>query len=811
MKSGRIILAADFIIILICLLGVYQIEEKPDLPAEAATNNSGIIINSVDDSSYNYLKGSEILSVNDIKVNNINTLEFLLDGDRIGDSIKVSVIKDGKKFDTYLSLVSYYNIGYVLIVLITGLLTFALALLAYIKSTDKKVALVFHWLAITTSVILMTSWGNYTVPSPFIGSLTRISLAGAYAFLPILFIHFTLLYPIYNNDFVYKKIQILYALALLLFAASIFIIANAFRWKSEQVIGNYYSFFDGLRLYLSLLLIAGVINFVLSYIRSDSEVEKKKLKWVLLGLTVCPAFYVILWVIPGIYFSKNIIPEELLIVFIFFVPVTFAISILKYHLLDINFVINRGLVYFLSLGSAILFYLLIVYGFDILLVNFNNSVPSILAASVIALLFNPAKNRIQNFVDKKFFKVDYDFRKAIKEINLLMGQSLMVEKLSDIYVSELDKLIPVSKTAIVIYNNDSESFSLLKGDNFGNQELFEINQIIEKGISFKKGLTNKERTEKECEIPNDDTGTLKKIGITAAIPIFISGGKLLGLLLLGDKKSGLRCTPEDMDLLQSINSKFASEWERIELNNKILQEQIQKEKLRELNETKSFFISSVSHEFKTPLTSIKMFSELLKNSRSITDNEQLHYLDIIEGESGRLDRMIENVLNLSRIEKGIKQYNFDSISINDLVKNAVTLMEYQLKMEKCEYSVKYLTEDKIIKADYDLMTGVIINLISNAIKYSTSVKRMEISIEDEEAMVKINVRDWGIGISEKDMEHILDPYYRGNGSNKNKTKGFGIGLALVKNIVNAHNGHLDIESCPGKGSIFSISFPRVII
>jgi signal transduction histidine kinase len=811
MKSGKIIFAADFIIILICLLGVYQIEEKPDLPAEVATNNSEIIINSVNDRSYNYLNGSTILSVNDVKVNNISTLEFLLDGYRIGDSIKVSVSKDAKIFNIYISLVSYYNIGYVLIVLITGLLTFTLALLAYSKSTDKKVAAVFHWLAISTSVILMTSWGNYAVPSLLIGPLTRISLAGAYAFLPILFIHFTLLYPVHNNDPFYKKIQLLYALAFLLFAVGIFIIAFAFNWKSEQVIGNYYSFFNGLRIYLSLLLVAGVINFMLSYIRSDSDIEKKKLKWVLFGLTICPAFYVVLWVIPGIYLSRNIVPEELLIIFIFFVPVTFAISILKYHLLDIDLVINRGLVYFLSLGLAILLYLLIVYGLDILLVNFNNSVPSIVAASVIALLFNPAKSRIQKFVDKKFFKVNYDFRKVIKEINLLMGQSLTVEKLSDLYVSELDKLIPVSKTAIVIYNNDSESFSLLKGDNFGNQELCEINQIIKNGISFKKGLANKERTEKECEIPNDDTGTLKKLGITAAIPITISREKLLGLLLLGDKKSGLRYSPEDTDLLQSINSKFASEWERIELNNKILQEQLQKEKLRELNETKSFFISSVSHEFKTPLTSIRMFSELLKDKKSISGNEQLHYLDIIEGECGRLDRMIENVLNLSRIEKGIKQYNFDSISINDLVKNAVTLMEYQLRMEKCEYSVKYLAEDKIIKADYDLMTGVIINLISNAIKYSTSVKRIEIAIEEKEDMIRISVKDWGIGISKKDMEHILDPYYRGNSSNKNKTKGFGIGLALVKNIVNAHNGHLDIESCPGKGSIFSISFPRVIL
>ena len=135
--------------------------------------------------------------------------------------------------------------------------------------------------------------------------------------------------------------------------------------------------------------------------------------------------------------------------------ITLTISILKYHLLDVDFVLNRGLVYFLSLSAAILLYLLIVLGFDILLVNLNNSVPSILAATVIALLFNPAKNRIQNFVDKKFFKINYDFRKAIKEVNVLMDQSLTGEQLSDIFLSELDKLIPVVKTAIMIYDNNT--------------------------------------------------------------------------------------------------------------------------------------------------------------------------------------------------------------------------------------------------------------------------------------------------------------------------------------------------------------------
>ena len=138
MKSGKKILTADFLLIVICLFGVYEIEEKPDLPITILNNNSELIINSVYDSVYSYLKGGTILNVNDVRVDNINSLEFLLDGYRIGDAIKITVDKGTKIINANLTLIPYYNIGYILIVLITGLLTFLLALLAYFKSTDVK-------------------------------------------------------------------------------------------------------------------------------------------------------------------------------------------------------------------------------------------------------------------------------------------------------------------------------------------------------------------------------------------------------------------------------------------------------------------------------------------------------------------------------------------------------------------------------------------------------------------------------------------------------------------------------------------------
>ncbi|MCK7528704.1 MAG: hypothetical protein MZV64_69675 [Ignavibacteriales bacterium] len=111
-------------------------------------------------------------------------------------------------------------------------------------------------------------------------------------------------------------------------------------------------------------------------------------------------------------------------------------------------------------------------------------------------------------------------------------------------------------------------------------------------------------------------------------------------------------------------------------------ERIESERLDELNRLKSYFISSVSHDMKTPLTSIKMFAELLQTSSEIKSEKSKEYLEIIEGESSRLSRLIDNVLDFSKIERGVKKYHFENIKLNDIVLRTLKLMQYQFKLQK---------------------------------------------------------------------------------------------------------------------------------
>ncbi|MBU0560863.1 MAG: HAMP domain-containing histidine kinase [Bacteroidetes bacterium] len=230
------------------------------------------------------------------------------------------------------------------------------------------------------------------------------------------------------------------------------------------------------------------------------------------------------------------------------------------------------------------------------------------------------------------------------------------------------------------------------------------------------------------------------------------------------------------------------------------------EKLEELNRLKSFYVSSVSHDLKTPLTSIKLFSQLLQNMEGINP-ESVEYLKIIDGESNRLTRLIDNVLDYTKIEKGIKEYLFVDIELNNLVKEVMASVEYPIKMEKFDASVNLCAEDIYLSGDKDAIAEALINLISNAIKYSRERKKITVSTEFKDSYACLKVEDEGIGISKENIKLVFDEYYQIKKGKSNRTRGAGIGLAVVKHIMDAHKGKIQVESEVGKGSSFYLLFP----
>lgn len=226
-----------------------------------------------------------------------------------------------------------------------------------------------------------------------------------------------------------------------------------------------------------------------------------------------------------------------------------------------------------------------------------------------------------------------------------------------------------------------------------------------------------------------------------------------------------------------------------------------------LAEMRSQFVSSVSHELKTPLTSIRMFAETLRLGRSKDRAMQDEYLDTIVNESQRLTRLLNDVLDFSKIEKGKRAYKMVSNSLPEIIRTAARAMEYPLSQQEFKLHVQIEEEMPDILVDGDAIEQAVLNLLSNAMKYSGDSRNIDLKLKKIEHQVVIQVIDRGIGIDHHEQKKIFNKFYRIPSPENERTAGTGLGLSLVSHIVEAHGGRLEIESTMGKGSNFSIFLP----
>jgi signal transduction histidine kinase len=226
-----------------------------------------------------------------------------------------------------------------------------------------------------------------------------------------------------------------------------------------------------------------------------------------------------------------------------------------------------------------------------------------------------------------------------------------------------------------------------------------------------------------------------------------------------------------------------------------------------LSKLKSDFVSNVSHEFKTPLALIRMFGETLEAGTVDDEAKRREFYGIIRAESERLTHLINRVLDFSRIDAGVKQYNFREADIVGVVRR--TLDTYRLQTRDLGFVIDADLPSHPVTAriDPDAIAEALLNLLDNATKYSGDSKEIRVSMAATESAVTTSVEDHGVGIPKEDLPNIFGKFYRGDTQQTRETPGSGLGLTLVKHIVEAHGGHVDVQSELGRGSGFSFKVP----
>ncbi len=231
-------------------------------------------------------------------------------------------------------------------------------------------------------------------------------------------------------------------------------------------------------------------------------------------------------------------------------------------------------------------------------------------------------------------------------------------------------------------------------------------------------------------------------------------------------------------------------------------------KQKKLSVMKNDFINNMTHEFKTPISTISLACEALKDS-DIKKSESLYdnYIGVINEENKRLSSMAEQILQTAIMDKGQLKLNEEELNIHELIKAAIDSKNIQVESKKGKLQSNLLAINTQVIGDKIHLTNVIINLLDNAIKYNLSYPEININTVNRNGSVLIKIKDNGIGINSSDQKRIFEKLYRVHTGNLHDFKGFGLGLSYVKAIVEMHKGDVSVESELGNGSIFTIKLP----
>jgi len=229
----------------------------------------------------------------------------------------------------------------------------------------------------------------------------------------------------------------------------------------------------------------------------------------------------------------------------------------------------------------------------------------------------------------------------------------------------------------------------------------------------------------------------------------------------------------------------------------------------EIARLKSDFVSVVSHEFRSPLTSVRQLGEMLMRGRVPSEERRQQYYELITSESDRLARLMERVLDFSRMEEGRRQYRFEPLDATAWLR--ALAQDFQAEVAAQGVSIEAVVPEElpVLVADREALTSAVQNLLDNAVKYSPGCKTVWLEAEPGGSSLIVRVRDRGVGIAEQDRKHIFEKFYRGGSETSRRVKGVGLGLSLVKQIAAAHGGSVKVESRLGQGSTFTITLPEV--
>jgi len=803
------ILFVDAIILAVGLSNLPRLAERPRAPFTVqASGGRAVIADILDPTAAGGLREGDVLaSWNGLPLGRPEMIELLGDMSNIGSQARIGTHRRGAEWRVAAILTPYYpTMRYAVITTFTSLIFWLIGVFVLLRSPGDGKALLMHWALVAgfATVVLTTgridasdAW-SYVLRSGFF-----FGYNATWALLLLFATEFPRRMP--GNSVV--RFCVIFAFAA---ALSIFLVithSRAMIAPSVEAFNLYQFGFDALHLvFAAAVLSAGGIFAVAAFGAKDPS-EKNKILLIAGGMFAGILPFVLLSALPQLWSTEIIISEEFTTIFLLAIPFSLMLAFLRYR--EMNVEVESGRRSLRAVLSSIVWsaYVLLIFVVASVIRGpeiFDESFWDVAEVLMIAVALIPARKRFQRFLDDTLFPARYRFGHILRDLADGLREQTCVQGIAGVFGSVCIDVL-VAEKAVVYLRSGKSVFQ--SADSAPELSLTADSVVME---SFRRSMpVASAGTVAQTAVAFDFSSGewLDENGMSICVPLLDTAHEVIGCAGLAFGKSAGALRREEVDLLMAAAEQTAQAIDRLRLQEKVIKEREERRRMEEVDRMRSSFVSAVTHELKTPLTSISMFAETLREGRIDDERKKSEYLDIIEGEAGRLSRLIDNVLGFSKIERNSMRYRFAPVDIAPLLRRTFDSMAYQFRSENADAAAELPERLPEVNADPEAIQQLVINLLTNALKYARNNAIVRLIADSDDASVAITVKDNGIGISDSELERIFDPFYRSPAASASKAGGAGLGLALVRSIVDAHGGGITVISEVGKGSSFVVRLP----
>jgi len=453
--------------------------------------------------------------------------------------------------------------------------------------------------------------------------------------------------------------------------------------------------------------------------------------------------------------------------------------------MDVRVIVQKGLVYSISIAALTSIYLFLVFSIGQLMqtkIGYDPLMVGGVFIFIFALAFQPLKDKIQEFIDNRFYKSKYSYQNMLKHLSQYA-----------VSVIELDKLLKlISEKVRDIMKLDGATILIEEKELAGNAAMVKL--LLKERVALdQEELAHRAITKNAPELALAQE-EMRRLGAALSIPLFFEE-KLIGLFNLGNKLSQDMFTDEDLDLLTTLSNQLAIAIENARLHEANLAAQkqlLQADKLSALGR----IAAGMAHEIKNPLAALKGMTQAI--DKNANDPEFLEdFKRVVPKEIDRLDGLVDGMIQLGRPPRLI----FAPVQLNELIEHDLKLFEHRCRNHQITIG-KELGRLPEINADPQQLTQVITNLILNAIQAMPTGGKLTINTRATAGAVILEIADTGRGIPADKVKDIFEPFFT------TREEGLGLGLAITYQIIKGHNGEITVESRVGEGTRFRITLPR---